>query len=237
MLTVRTVVHSKSLRNKLIFNSIAHQSTNSTQIQSVTGNSQDNYEKQLKTFETITNVTKRTRIKKPNRPPFAKNLFLGKFDKEILTYPQLEKEDSDLLEKEASALKKLMQQSHMVDCKSLSDKLFRQSLSDYKAIGLQAPQLMDARGCNVTESFRYLEILGEHNLAQSIVNHEQLGVQTLVTFADNKLKLKYLHPIIKGEALTAFCINESESSDIVSFKTKAKLAEDQKNWVSTYYNT
>lgn len=234
MLSVRALKYSKCLRIQLV-PQIVQQST-AHEIQPVTTESQDKYEKQLKTFETLTNVTKRVRIKKPNRPPFTKNLFLGKFDKEILTYPQLEKQDYDPLEKDSGALQKVLHQSHMVNCKSLSEKHFRQNLSDYKAIGLQAPQLMNARACNTTESFKFLETLCEHSLGQSIVTHEQLGVQILVAFANENLQRKYLPSLIQGEYLVALCLNEIDGFDINSFKTKAVLTGDKKQWVTCHCN-
>lgn len=203
------------------------QSTASTEIQSI---NQGTEEKHLKQFETLTNVTKRTRVKKPNRPPFAKNLFLGKFDNAILTYPELSNEDIKQLEQDTNHLGKLLKQSHMVNCRSLSEKGFRQNLSDYKIIGLQGPQLLDAKSCSVTESFRFLEILCEHNLAQSLINHELLGVQPLVRFASDNLKKKYLHSIIKGESVAALCYMENEM-DISMFKTQADLQTDDKQWV------
>lgn len=228
MLTVRSFKCSRSLRNKVVIQTIAKQST-TNKIQPLQDS--DNDQKQLKTFETILNVTKRIRPKKPNRPPFAKNLFLGKFDNEILTYPQLEKEDMDALENDTYRLQNVLQQPHMQKCNSIFDKNFRQNLSDYKAIGLQAPQLMNARGCNCTESLKFMETLCEHSIAQSLVTHEYLGVNVLDKFAD-VLKKKYLPSIINGESLIALCLNESDCADILTFKTEAKLSQDKKQWVS-----
>lgn len=229
MLTVLTFKYSRSLKNKTIIQTIAKQST-ANKIQPLQDSDSDRT--QLKTFETILNVTKRIRTKKPNRPPFAKNLFLGKFDNEILTYPQLEKEEMDALEKDTYRLQNVLQQPHMRKCKSIFDKNFRQNLSDYKAIGLQAPQLMNARGCNCTESIKFMEILGEHSIAQSLVTHEYLGVNVLDKFADDVLKKKYLPSLMNGESLIALCLNESDCADILTFKTEAKLTKNEKQWVS-----
>lgn len=228
MLTIRTLKYFKSLQNKILYQTIVQSST-APSIQPVV---EDNdYEKSIKTFDKITNVRKRIRSKKPNRPPFAKNLFLGKFDNEILTYPQLEKEDFELLQNETSRLKQLLQQSHMVNCNSFAEKNFRQNLSDYKAFGLQAPQLLNAGGCNVTESIKFLETLSEHTLGQSLVTHECLGVEILNKFANDSLKNKYLPSLIAGETLTSLCLSESDSIDITSFKTIARQTQDQKEWV------
>lgn len=230
MLSIRTFKYSRTLNKNVITPTIVKQST-ANKIKTVEDNDQ-NTERQVKTFETIINVTKRVRKKKPNRPPFAKNLFLGKFDNDILTFPQLEKEDMDALETDTSQLQKVLQQTHMMKVKSMSDKNFRQNLADYKVIALQAPQLMNARGCNSTESFKFIETLCEHKFAQSLVTHEYLGVNVLDKFADDVLKKKCLPSLISGESLIALCLNESDYADVSTFKTEAKLTQDEKQWVS-----
>ncbi|XP_018579425.1 acyl-CoA dehydrogenase family member 9, mitochondrial [Anoplophora glabripennis] len=191
----------------------------------------EKYEKQLKDFETLTTVIKKKRQKKPQRPPFAKNLFLGVFDTDVLSYPELEKEDIDCIEPAAAAVEKLMKQEHMVNCNTLSDKNFRQNLSDYKTIGLQAPQLMDGRECSVTESNKFLEVLSCHNLRDNIIFNEQLGVQILVKFANDQLKKKYLHGIMKGDSISCFCMSEADLPEITSMRTKAVISDDKKTWI------
>ncbi|KAJ8937474.1 hypothetical protein NQ314_011863 [Rhamnusium bicolor] len=189
--------------------------TYSTSTQPAIKNTGESDEQQLKDFETLTNITKKIRV----------------FDTDILTYPQLEKEDVDNLEQHITPLENLVKQKHMVDCDTLSDKNFRQNLSDYKAIGLQASQFLDGRECNVTESNRFLEILSQHKLRDNIIHNEQLGVQVLVKFANDQQKKKYLHRIMKGELLTAFCLTEAVLSKINSIQTKGTLSDDKKTWI------
>ncbi|KAG5877267.1 hypothetical protein JTB14_009763 [Gonioctena quinquepunctata] len=193
-------------------------------------NPQEHYEKQLKDFQTLTNITKRVRKKKPQKLPFAKNLLLGVFDTDMLTYPQLEKEEVESLESSVTSLRKLLKQDHMINSRSI-DKKFRQNLSDHRAIGLQASQLMDGRECNVSESLSFLEALCDHDLRYSIVSNEQLGVQSLVKYGSDFLKKKYLARAIKGELLTALCLSESGAIDLAHFVTKAERSEDKKNWI------
>ncbi|XP_060525956.1 complex I assembly factor ACAD9, mitochondrial [Cylas formicarius] len=190
------------------------------------------YQKQLKAFETLRHVTRKTREKKPQRPPFVKNLLLGVFDTEVLTYPQLDRMDEVRdLENDAVQLRKLLGRPHMKTVRAMSDKHFRQNLSDHRAIGLQAPQLMDGRETNMMESMRFLESLSDHGLRDSLIYNEQLSVQSLVKFANDDLKKKYLHPMITGEKLGSFCLLEQRVGDINSFETRAEAAADQKNWV------
>nr|CAH7718209.1 unnamed protein product [Callosobruchus chinensis] len=221
---------SKLLQRKTAIPIISSNNYTTSTQPAVTG-PQNDYEKQLKDFNTLKNITRRPRTKKPQRPPFMKNLLLGQFDTEILTYPQLERKDEvDSLQAEAKAVKKLLSQNHMVNCTSLGDKNFRQNLADHKVIGLQASQYMDGRECGVTESMRFLEALSEHSLRSSIITHEQMGVQTLIKFANEQLKQKYLPRILSGESVVAMCSCESKVADILELNTKAELSSDGKSW-------
>lgn len=226
---MRPSLNKKLLQNKVVSLDLIKTALYNQQVPAVQ-NAPEDYEKQLKVFQTLTNVTKRTRIKKPHKPPFVKNFLLGKFDTDILTYPELNKEDTKNLEENVKLVKKLMKQSHISQSMSIS-KQFRQNLSDFRVIGLQAPQLMDGLECNVTESSMFIEALSESNLRNGIVNNEQLGVQILNTFANEQLKIKYLTQLMSGEILSATCLTESTATDLNSFKTKAVLSSDEKSWV------
>ncbi|XP_050508482.1 complex I assembly factor ACAD9, mitochondrial isoform X1 [Diabrotica virgifera virgifera] len=200
------------------------------QVPAVKDTQDEKYEKQLKDFQTITNVTKKVRTKKPQKPPFVKNFLLGKFDTDLLTFPELNKEDTKLLEQDVCLVRNLMKQNHMVDSTQMTRK-FRQNLSDFKALGLQAAQLMNGRECNVTETSVFLEALSEHNLRNSIVNNEQWGIQTLNRFGNDQQKVKYLTKLMNGDMLSATCISEPHAVDFNSFKTKAQLSSDGKYWI------
>lgn len=216
------------MRSDILSNSVT--SHNLSQQVPAVKNSEEYYENQLKDFQTLSNVTKKVRTKKPQKPPFVKNFLLGKFDIDLLTYPELNKNDTKNLEDTAKLVQNLMKQNHIVDCSSMT-KQFRQNLSDFKAIGLQSAQLMNGMECNVTESSVFLEKLSEHKLRNSIVNNEQLGVYLLNKFGNDQLKMKYLTKLMNGEFLSAACISEASVTDLNSFQTKAKLSPDGKQWI------
>ncbi|CAH1961684.1 unnamed protein product [Acanthoscelides obtectus] len=222
---------SKLLPRKTAIQSVpSHNYSTSTQ-PAVTSPQQD-YEKQLKDFNTLKNITRKPRTKKPQRAPFMKELLIGNFDTEILTYPQLDrKEEVEEIQVDAQTVQKLLGQNHMVNCTSLGDKNFRQNLADYKMIGLQASQYINGRECGISETMRYLEALSEHSLRDSIITHEQLSVQTLNKYANEMLKQKYLPRIMAGESLAAMCLSEAHVTDITGFGTKADLSSDGKSWV------
>lgn len=203
----------------------------STSVEPVRKSTEEHYDKELKQFETLTNITKKMRPKKPQRDPFVKNLLLGIFDTEMLGYPQLDLSEVKDTEARTQNLEKLLKQRHMENVDSISDKSFRQNLADHHVIGLQASQFLDGSECTPMQVMRYLETFSEHKLHQSLLHHEMLGVQTLVEFADDRLKKKYLYPVMKGEKVTAFCMTEEKLADINSVQTSAKLTSDEKSWV------
>ncbi|KAL1491807.1 hypothetical protein ABEB36_012349 [Hypothenemus hampei] len=203
----------------------------STSIQPAEKEFSENYDKEMKKFETLTNISKRTREKKPQRNPFVKNLTIGIFDNEILTFPEMQLQEVRNIEKQVADLKKLLHQKHMVNVNSISNKNFRQNLADHKALGLQSSQFLDARECCPLELMRYLDVLSEHQLKDSLIQQEMLGAQTLNKFANESLQKKYLHSIITGEKVVAFALNEHNLIDILNMNTTAKLSEDKKSWI------
>lgn len=84
------------------------------------------------------------------------------------------------------------------------------------------------------EVMKFLEIYAEHDLGDNLIYNEQLSVQTLVKYASEALQKKYLYPVIKGEKLLAFCLNDNDFSSLSSMGTKAELTKDEKYWVRKY---
>ncbi|CAG9766842.1 unnamed protein product [Ceutorhynchus assimilis] len=192
--------------------------------------SDEEFNRELKKYDRLTNIATRTREKKPQREPFVKNLLIGQFDREILTFPEMELEEVRNVEEAVEKLSQVLQQRHMVNVNSIGNKNFRQNLADHRAIGLQSSQFLDGRECCPMELMRFLDTLSEHKLGNSLLHNEMLGVQTLNKFADDNLKKKYLHSVIKGEQLSAFAMHEIDVMDILKMNTTAVLSDDKKYW-------
>lgn len=217
---------------RLLSNPRLLQKCYSTSIEAVQkGGSEDYQDKELKRYDRLTNIVRKTRARKPQREPFVKNFLAGIFDKEILTFPELDLGEYRNLEKDTKELSKVLQQRHMVNVNNIADKTFRQNLSDYRAIGLQASQFLDGRECCPLELVAFLDILSEHKLRDSILHNEMLGVQALNLFGNDNLKKKYLHAAMKGESLTAFALNETDSIDLSKMTTTADLSKDTKEYI------
>ncbi|RZC33426.1 acyl-CoA dehydrogenase family member 9, mitochondrial [Asbolus verrucosus] len=187
------------------------------------------FDDQIREFEKISKISQKVKTKKPQKPPFVKNLLLGIFDTDILTYPELQNEELKNLKQNLEEAKNVLEQPEIKECNQLSQQL--KKLANARILGLQASQLFGGRELNATETCRLLEAISEISSKHVIVNNESLGIQTLVKFGNDRLKQKYLQRLINGESLTAFCLLEPLSSNIDVLKRTATLSSDGKTWV------
>lgn len=186
-----------------------------------------------KHFEKFSKITPRIRKKQPQKPPFAKNLFLGIYDTDILTYPQLNSEDMKILEKEIGPVQNCFD--------NLSPNYFQESgispdfidvLKHLKLFGMQSSQLQNGRELSVTEHCRFNEILSSApSTVPGLLYNEFLGIHLLEREGNDEQKSKYLSPLISGNMLSAFCMTESEIRDVSTLTTVAKLNKDKTGWV------
>lgn len=193
---------------------------------------QSNYDDQLKEYQTISNIERKIRVKKPQKPPFVKNLLLGVFDTDLLAYPELEKEELTNLENNIRNITPFLSRPEIKDCDQIS-KEFLRKLAKEKLLGLQTSQLMGGRELSVRESCRFNEIISEINLKNNILINENFGVQTLLKFGNDDLKRKYLQKLIDGEILSAFCIVSNLPSNRDTLNRAAVPSSGEKTWVSS----
>ncbi|EEZ98802.2 Acyl-CoA dehydrogenase family member 9, mitochondrial-like Protein [Tribolium castaneum] len=186
-----------------------------------------NYDNQIKEFERISKLQQKVRPKKPQRAPFVKNLFLGVFDTDLLTYPEITNEELNNLNKALQPIQTFVQQPEIKDCNKIT-RDFLKKLSNAQLLGLQAAQLNNGRELTVTEMCRFFEVLSELKIRNLLIHNEVLAIQTLVKFGSDQLKHKYLEKLVKGEATSAFCVLESKSK--IGERTGVKNL-DGKTWV------
>ncbi|KAK5650752.1 hypothetical protein RI129_001781 [Pyrocoelia pectoralis] len=194
---------------------------------------EDVVEEMAKRFEKISKITPRIRKKQPQKPPFVKNLFLGIYDTDILTYPQLNSEEMKILEKEIVPVQNCFD--------NLSPNYFQESflspdfidvLKHLKLFGMRSSQLQNGRELSVTEHCRFNEILSSvPSTVPGLLYNEFLGIHALERAGNDEQKSKYLYQLINGNMLSAFCMSESEIQDISTLSTVAKLNKDKTGWV------
>ncbi|KAI9555608.1 hypothetical protein GHT06_018123 [Daphnia sinensis] len=177
-----------------------------------------------------------TEVKKLQRPPFGKNLFIGKFDTEVLAFPEvLDKERLQTLEELVAPVEKFFES---IDSKKIDaeGKIPKETYDGLKALGLfgqQIPTEYGGLGFNATEFARLAEITAlDASVAVSLAAHQSIGLKGLLIAGNEEQKAKYLPRLATGEWTAAFCLTEpSSGSDAASVQTKATLSDDGDHWI------
>ncbi|XP_071440547.1 complex I assembly factor ACAD9, mitochondrial-like [Hetaerina americana] len=176
------------------------------------------------------------RKKKPPKSPFVKNLFLGKFDPEFLTYPEvLNNEELQNLDEMISPLEKFFNQVNSQEIDK-SSNIPEETLSAVKELGLfgqQIPTEYGGLGLTATEYARFAEITAlDGSIAVTLAAHQAIGLKGILIAGNKEQKEKYLPRLASGELIAAYCLTEPGSgSDAASIKTKATLSSDGKTWI------
>lgn len=195
----------------------------------IKSNQNEDLQEKIKQTERVTHLFRKPRVKQPQRPPFAKNLFIGKFDPDILTYPQLQKDELEALENALKPIADVFNSRDMAEIKTFSNE-FVQSLYNLCLFGLRAPVKDGGRELTYTENCKFNEIIAGHELGRNLIANEQYGIQAILRNANDKLRAKYLPGLISGQLLSAFCATEEGSYDSKHISTKAVRNPDG-SWV------
>ncbi|GLV44016.1 Enigma [Carabus blaptoides fortunei] len=185
-------------------------------------------------YESI-HVPVRVIKKRPQKPPFMKNIFVGTFDPDILGFPEvLDKAELNTLNDKVSEFSNYFNKLDPVSlsqCTKLPESV-RQELMKLNVFGLQTSKLIDGLELNETENCRLLEVISQYSsIAVSVINHQYLGVNAITKSASDRLVNKYLPQLSKGEKIAAFCILEENNQDPTLMKTHATLSSDGKHWI------
>ncbi|XP_047102374.1 complex I assembly factor ACAD9, mitochondrial-like [Schistocerca piceifrons] len=173
---------------------------------------------------------------KLDRPPFVKGLFLGHFDTNVLTYPEvLDKEELQCLNELVAPVERFFSE---VDSKAIDqsgaipDKIL-ESLKSLGLFGQQIPVEFGGLGLNATEYARLGEVIAlDGSIAVTLAAHQAIGLKGILIAGTEEQKKKYLPHLATGEWIAAFCLTEpSSGSDAASIQTRAKLSEDGKSWI------
>ncbi|KZS09093.1 Acyl-CoA dehydrogenase family member 9, mitochondrial [Daphnia magna] len=181
------------------------------------------YNKEIKEYK-APQTSAATEVKKLQRPPFGKNLFLGKFDTDILAFPEvLDKERLQTLEELVAPVEKFFES---IDSKKIDaeGKIPKETYDGLKALGLfgqQIPTEYGGLGFNATEFARLAEITAL-----------DASVAGLLIAGNEEQKAKYLPRLATGEWTAAFCLTEpSSGSDAASVQTRATLSDNGDYWI------
>ncbi|KAI4458750.1 acyl-coa dehydrogenase [Holotrichia oblita] len=184
-----------------------------------------------RTIDRISSIKPKHYKKKSQKPPFAKNLFLGVFDTDILAYPEaLDKKMVELLEKDLIPIKDFFENIDDKREKHIT-KNYLENLSKLKLIGLQASIFNGGRQLTLTETCRYLEEMSENTSRIGVVDSEMLGIQILIKYGTAEQQKKYLNRVMNGEVMVSFCAAEINTNNSQLFQTKAVFSSEKNAWV------
>jgi len=174
-------------------------------------------------------------VKKPKHVPFVKNLFLGKFDKEVLTYPEvLTKDQHDTTEEMYQMIEKFFNEkvdSKTIDQTGVVPEEVLDGIRQLGTFGLQIPTQYGGLELNATQYARVLEGVRDPGIFVTLGAHQSIGLKGILLFGTDAQKEKYLPKLATGEHIAAFCLTEASSgSDAASIKTKATRSEDGKTF-------
>ncbi|KAK4882088.1 hypothetical protein RN001_005407 [Aquatica leii] len=186
-----------------------------------------------KQYERLSKITIKTRKKSPQKPPFAKNLFLGVFDTDVLAYPQLEKEELQDLEK---AIEPVSNYFNSISSSFLKQPFvpidFMNNLKQLELFGLRSSQLLNGRELDVIGNCKFNEVIANATSATpSLLHNEHLGIQILLNNGNEDQQKKYLPQLINGSVLSAFCVAENDAKDLSLLNTTAKYSQEHNAWI------
>ncbi|WAR25109.1 ACAD9-like protein [Mya arenaria] len=164
--------------------------------------------------------------------PFVKELFVGRFDKEMLHYPELDSsEDVDHLNELIAPVEKFFTEavdSQKIDREGkIPEELIRQ-LGDLGLFGQQIPHEYGGLELDSTGYARMAEVTAlDAAVAVTFAGHQAIGLKGLLIAGTPEQKQQYLPKLATGEHIAAFCLTEPTSgSDAASIQTRATLSED-----------
>lgn len=181
--------------------------------------------------------TEAVKVKKPKRAPFIKSLFLGRFDKSVLEFPEvLDQDRHELLHEMVAPIEKFF--TEQVDGSKIDReaKIPEETLQGLKELGLygqQIPEEYGGLGLGATEYARIAEITSlDGSIAVTLAAHQAIGLKGILICGTDAQKEKYLPQLASGDWTAAFCLTEpSSGSDAASIQTRATLSDDGKTWL------
>ena len=180
-------------------------------------------------------------------PPFMKDIFIGTFNRSILSYAEvLNYERYFVLNEQVRQLSSfLAENKETLSCINQRGSVPEEILMKMKSLdlhGLMVPSEYGGAELMNTEVLRLFQELGVNLSLSELFNiNEMMSTKALVKYGSDDQKSKYLPKISAGEWWTGFCFAEKEAgSDPNSVKSKAKLDDSvemyrltgTKTWVS-----
>ncbi|XP_033225550.1 complex I assembly factor ACAD9, mitochondrial [Belonocnema kinseyi] len=173
--------------------------------------------------------------KSPKRDPFVKEFFIGKFDNEILAYPEPQ---TDERHREFSEwLKPIQEYIKTVDAKTVyeSPSFSAEMRERLKELGVYGGRISyDYDGIDLLDS-EYLKLVETLSVVpkvgMNLITTNNFPVELLKKSGTVEQKYQYLRQIASGHYVPVTCANESEYRvDPEKLFTTAVLSDDETYW-------
>ncbi|XP_043500720.1 complex I assembly factor ACAD9, mitochondrial-like [Polistes fuscatus] len=164
------------------------------------------------------------------RPPFFKNLFLGKFDYEFMAFP--EPQSDDRYNQFFEWIKPIENYMSSVNRNDLSKKEAFQALKELDVLRARINSKYGGLDMSEAETVKVLEILASIPwLATRFIKNNLLPIDLISKFGNEKQKEYYLPKIGSGELLPTVCITEILTGpNMKNIETEAILSNCGKYW-------
>ncbi|KAL9959520.1 hypothetical protein ACROYT_G032847 [Oculina patagonica] len=167
---------------------------------------------------------------------FAKDLFLGRFNKEkVFPFPDpLNEEQRETLTMLVEPVEKYFEEkvdSAQIDKTAKIPEDVMEGLRDLGLFGLIIPEKYGGLGLLNTNYARVTEAFSDASIAVTLMAHQSIGLKGILLCGNEEQKMKYLPRLASGEHIAAFCLTEpSSGSDAASIQTRATLSDDGKHF-------
>lgn len=184
--------------------------------------------------------------------PFLKELFAGKFDKIVLSYPDVLSNDRyyNCERKLGEISEALLNRSDLIEAIQKDDRISKDLIMSMRSLGFfghRGTFLHQGEGYSVTESLRFLEEVASKSISLSnvIVNSAWYATEVIRKYGTEEIKAKYLPALHNGTSIAALCIAD-ESAGFDANSVKALMHADvhsqeltltcEKTWVTNASN-
>lgn len=171
--------------------------------------------------------------KKPQRQPFIKNLFLGEFDKEILTYPEVQtnerqKQFQEWLAPIEEYINRTFDSEEKI-ANSIPNEVIEQ-LKESDVFGAIISEEHKGVGLSATEFAKLIEVVSKSPSLASYVINSTDPVALLIKYGNDDQKKRYLPLFATGDLIPTFCIMENNNAKSDLLKATAVVTECGKFW-------
>ncbi|HLU49043.1 MAG TPA: acyl-CoA dehydrogenase family protein, partial [Planctomycetota bacterium] len=166
-------------------------------------------------------------------PSFAKELFLGRFQSDLLLpYPFQSKEDAQIGDEFIAKLARVLEEKIDADAIDETGEIpddAIQALREIGAFGIKIPKEYGGLGLSQTNYSRAMMFVSSHcaNTSALLSAHQSIGLpQPLKDFGSPEQRAKYYPRLAKG-AISAFALTEQQvGSDPARMSTHAEPTDD-----------